>query len=102
MGVDSCALSNMSTNLHRRRENLFSLSLCGPGAARPPPQVGLVPSDQPALTKTSGPQNSDAARGIELIAADTSIGEEPIEVLGDSAYGSGPMLAAVTAAGHVP
>ena len=64
------------------------------------PDTGLLTAA--ALTKTSGPQNSDAARGIELIAADTSIGEEPIEVLGDSAYGSGPMLAAVTAAGHVP
>jgi IS5 family transposase len=64
------------------------------------PDTGLVTAA--ALTKASGPQNSDAARGAELIAADTSIGDQPVQVLGDSAYGAGAMLAAVTAAGHVP
>lgn len=62
------------------------------------PDTGLVTAA--AVTKAVGQANSDAARGAELIAADTSIGEEPVEVLGDSAYGSGEMLAALTAAGH--
>lgn len=64
------------------------------------PDTGLVTAT--AVTKASGPENSDAARGAELIAADTSIGNNQVEVLGDSAYGSGPMLAAVTKAGHTP
>lgn len=62
------------------------------------PDTGLVTAA--ALTKAAGPQNSDAARGAELLAADTSIGGQPVEVLGDSAYGSGDMLAAIQAAGH--
>ena len=49
-----------------------------------------------ALTKTNGPDNSDAAVGAELVVADPTIGvadvEMPIEVLGDSAYASGNML----------
>jgi IS5 family transposase len=64
------------------------------------PDTGLVTAA--VLSKASGPGNSDAARGIELLAADTSIGDARVEVLGDSAYGSGPMLAAITDAGHVP
>lgn len=64
------------------------------------PDTGLVTAT--AVTKASGPENSDGARGVELVAADTSIGDGPVEVLGDSAYGTGDMLAAVTAAGHVP
>ncbi|MET3721766.1 MULTISPECIES: hypothetical protein [unclassified Arthrobacter] len=43
----------------------------------------------------AGPQNSDAARGAELIAADTSIGTVQVQVLGHSAYGSGDLLAAL-------
>lgn len=62
------------------------------------PDTGLVTAA--ALTQAAGTANSDAARGVELIAADTSIGSEPVEVLGDSAYGSGQMLAALAAAGH--
>jgi hypothetical protein len=64
------------------------------------PDTGLVTAA--AVTKASGPANSDGARGVELVAADTSIGDEPVEVLGDSAYGTGTMLAAITAAGHIP
>jgi len=62
------------------------------------PDTGLVTAA--ALTKAAGPENSDHARGVKLIAADTSIGDQPVEVLGDSAYGSGDMLAAIQAAGH--
>lgn len=64
------------------------------------PDTGLVTAA--ALSKASGPDNSDAARGIELLAGDTSIGDTQVEVLGDSAYGSGPMLAAIAQAGHIP
>lgn len=63
------------------------------------PDTGLVTAA--VLTKASGAANSDAARGIELLAADPTIGGEPVEVLGDSAYGSGPMLAAIDQGGHV-
>jgi IS5 family transposase len=45
-----------------------------------------------ALTKTNGPDNSDATVGAELVAADSTIGEDGIEVLGDSAYATGDML----------
>lgn len=62
------------------------------------PETGLVTAA--ALSKASGPENSDAARGAELIAADRTIGQGGVEVLGDSAYGSGEMLAALEAAGH--
>ena len=55
-----------------------------------------------AVTKASGPANSDAARGMELVAADTSIGTQQVEVLGDSAYGSGDLLDQITTAGHTP
>ena len=64
------------------------------------PDTGLVTAA--LLTKAAGPENSDAARGGELIAADTSIGNQEIEALGDSAYGSGELLAQITAAGHTP
>lgn len=64
------------------------------------PDTGLVTAA--ALTKASGPENGDAARGGELITADTSIGNQEIEVLADSAYGSGDLLAVITTAGHIP
>ena len=47
------------------------------------PETGLTTAA--ALTKAAGTENSDAARGMELIAADTSIGDQEIEALGDSA-----------------
>ena len=58
------------------------------------PDTGLITGC--ALTAASGPEYSDAAVGIDLLA------EEPdlIEVLGDSAYGTGELLAAVTEGGH--
>jgi len=64
------------------------------------PDTGLVTAA--ILTKASGSDNSDAARGGELITADTSIGQQNIEVLGDSAYGSGGLLAQIRGAGHRP
>lgn len=62
------------------------------------PDTGLVTAA--ALTKAAGQGNSDAARGAELLATDPSIGDEQVDVLGDSAYGSGELLAELTAAGH--
>jgi IS5 family transposase len=55
------------------------------------PDTGLTTVCE--LTKTSGPDNSDAAVGAELVLADPTIGRKDIEVLGDSAYASGDMLA---------
>ena len=74
------------------------------------PDTGLITGSR--LTKVSGPENSDATVGITLLAADTSIdtscsqpsgeqaGEPGVEVLADSAYGTGDALAAIDAAGH--
>lgn len=37
-----------------------------------------------------------------MVGADSSIGSQEIHVLGDSAYGSGDLLAAIIKAGHTP
>jgi hypothetical protein len=58
------------------------------------PDTGLITGC--ALTPAAGPENSDAAVGIELLAAEP----DPIEVLGDSAYGTGELLAATADGGH--
>jgi hypothetical protein len=56
-----------------------------------------------ALTKTNGPANSDATVGAELVTADPTIGEgREVEVLGDSAYASGDMLATLDAKKWTP
>ena len=63
------------------------------------------------LTKAAGAAAADGATGIRLLAADDTITsytnsgencEGPVQVLGDSAYGTGDALAAITGAGHVP
>jgi hypothetical protein len=61
------------------------------------PDTGLITGC--TLTKASGPDTGDAAVGLTLLAADATIGDQ-VEVLGDSAYGTGPMLAGLAAAGH--
>ena len=58
------------------------------------PDTGLITGC--ALTPAAGPEHSDAAVGIELLADEP----DPIEVLGDSAYGTGELLAAVADGGH--
>ena len=63
------------------------------------PDTGIVTGCQ--LTKASGAGSGDAVAGIDLIAADATIApaaerHEPIEVLGDCAYGTGDMLHALT------
>ena len=58
------------------------------------PDTGIITGC--ALTPAAGPEYSDAAVGIELLAEET----DPVEVLGDSAYGTGELLAAVAECGH--
>ena len=64
------------------------------------PDTGLITGC--ALTKASGPDTGDAAVGITLLDGDDSITAGPVEVLGDSAYGTGEALAALARAGHTP
>jgi hypothetical protein len=61
------------------------------------PDTGLIA--ECALTRAAGADNSDAAVGIGLLAADPTV-TGPVEALGDSAYGTGEALAALAAAGH--
>jgi hypothetical protein len=67
------------------------------------PETGLVTGC--ALTKASGEGSGDAAAGIELVESDVTIPpaderDQPIEVLGDSAYGTGDMLDSLSRNGH--
>jgi hypothetical protein len=63
------------------------------------PDTGLITNTR--LTRAAGADNTDAAVGIDLLADDaTATG--PLEVLGDSAYGTGDALAALLQAGHTP
>ena len=58
------------------------------------PDTGLM--TRVALTKTNGAENSDATVGADLVTTDptiTATPEAPVQVLGDSAYASGEMLA---------
>jgi hypothetical protein len=58
------------------------------------PDTGLTTAVK--LTRTNGPDNSDATVGAELVVADPTITESTkgigVEVLGDSAYATGEML----------
>jgi IS5 family transposase len=82
------------------------------------PETGLFTNA--AITKAGGAGSGDAEAGIALLAADPSIpaitggstaggglprdggdaGDADLQVLGDSAYGSGDMLEALETAGH--
>jgi hypothetical protein len=77
------------------------------------PDTGLI--TQTELTKATGPDNRDAAVGVRLLKQDTSIhaddrqagekaGEKAggfrMQVLADSAYGTGEALARLEQAGH--
>lgn len=84
------------------------------------PDTGLTTAAQ--LTKASGPDNSDASVGGALLDCDITlpprnapspadaavqdgepVGDEgPVEVLGDSAYGTGDLLNALDQAGRKP
>jgi hypothetical protein len=77
------------------------------------PDTGLTTAA--GVTKVNGPENSDATVGAALIDTDPTLPPaaapteettadadrvEPVEVLGDSAYGSGQMLDALDRAGR--
>lgn len=65
------------------------------------PDTGLA--TQVRLTQAAGADNSDAAVGADLVGQDPTIEEAgPVEVLGDSAYGTGAMLAALKKREWVP
>lgn len=64
------------------------------------PDTGLITAAE--LTKASGPENSDGAVGARLIGLDPTIAGTSVDVLADSAYGSGEMLAALAGTGHTP
>ncbi|MDY6811849.1 MAG: IS1182 family transposase [Actinomycetota bacterium] len=59
------------------------------------PDTGLVTETE--LTKASGTENSDATVGMRLLESDQTVDEtsDELEALGDSAYGTGEMLAAL-------
>ena len=61
------------------------------------PDTGLITATE--LTAAAGAANSEAAIGLGLLAADDSI-TGPVQVLADSAYGTGDALAALAAVGH--
>ncbi|WP_066285291.1 IS1182 family transposase [Arthrobacter sp. B6] len=64
------------------------------------PDTGLITAVE--LTKASGPENSDGTVGARLISMDPTIAGTSVDVLADSAYGSGEMLAALARTGHTP
>jgi hypothetical protein len=61
------------------------------------PDTGLICGC--ALTRASGSDTGDATVGITLLAADDTL-DGPMEVLADSAYGTGETLDALNQAGH--
>ncbi len=63
------------------------------------PDTGLVTVCE--LTKAAGAQAADGTVGTSLLARDQSL-EGPVQVLADSAYGTGDALAALALAGHTP
>jgi hypothetical protein len=63
------------------------------------PDTGLITDTR--LTPAAGAANSDATIGLELLAGDNTIAG-PVQVLADSAYGTGAALAALGKAGHMP
>lgn len=63
------------------------------------PDTGLFTGGK--LAKASGGDNHEAVLGCALIAAEPDLPRD-LEVLGDTAYGTGDARATVIAAGHVP
>jgi hypothetical protein len=61
------------------------------------PDTGLITNT--ALTAAARPENSEATIGIALLAEDDTV-TGPVQVLADSAYGTGEALAALQTAGH--
>lgn len=75
--------------VHRRQDGFKAHLAIEPG-------TGLVTACQ--LTRAAGAGAHDAVVGVELLAGETG----PVEVLGDSAYGTGDALAVFDHAGHRP
>ena len=63
------------------------------------PDTGLITNTR--LTRAAGIDNTDAVVGVELLAGDDTV-PGPVDVLGDSAYGTGGALDALRKAGHTP
>jgi hypothetical protein len=63
------------------------------------PDTGLITNTR--LTPAAGTGNTDAVVGVDLLAGDDTVGG-PVQVLGDSAYGTGDALDALGKAGHTP
>src|SRR3954452_9609937 len=61
------------------------------------PDTGLITATR--LTAAAGPANSEATVGLALLAEDDTV-TAPVQVLADSAYGTGDALAALQRAGH--
>jgi hypothetical protein len=61
------------------------------------PDTGLITDTR--LTAATGPANSEATVGLALLADDDTV-TGPVQVLADSAYGTGDTLAALQRAGH--
>ena len=68
------------------------------------PETGITTACE--FTKASGQLASDGATGLRLLDADTTLAElgadEVVQVLGDSAYGTGEALESIIGAGHQP
>jgi hypothetical protein len=64
------------------------------------PDTGIVTAAE--LTKAAGSDARDGATGIRLLDADPTLDGERVQVLGDSAYGTGDALKAITDAEHTP
>ena len=65
------------------------------------PETGIVTAAE--LTKAAGVDTADGATGVRLLNADPTLAvEQSVDVLGDSAYGTGEALKAITDAKHTP
>jgi Transposase domain (DUF772)/Transposase DDE domain len=58
------------------------------------PETGIITDEK--LTRAAGRDNSDASVATQFLSAE----DEPAEVFGDSAYGTGELRAALQASGH--
>ena len=75
---------------HRRQDGFKGHLICEP-------DTGIITGAK--LTKASGEGSHDASVGAELLDADDSI-TGAAQILGDSAYGTGDMVAKLEASGH--
>jgi transposase len=64
------------------------------------PDTGLFTAA--TLTEAAGQDNHEAVIGLDLLDQDPEADGQDLEVLGDTAYGTGEARAALTGAGHTP